>query len=115
MFNKFNSKVISTALLLVSQVPAAYATHQGGLEHVGTTTAVNIPLIVENVMNFGVALLIAIAALFILWAAYMYLTAGAIEGNMDKAKHYILYAVVAIFIALIAKALPLLVKSFFPG
>lgn len=116
MINKFNSKIVSTALLFASQAATVYAQAlPGNLPPVNTTNSIDIPRIIENIMNFGVALLVALAAIFILWAAYMYLTAGAIEDNLTKAKQYMLYAIIAIFVALIAKAIPIVVKGLFPG
>lgn len=112
MFNKFKSKITLTGLLLASQIATVSATHvtghvvnPGGITPISTPTNPNIPNIIEAIMNWGFGLLIALAALFVLWAAYMYLTAGAIEGNLDKAKQYIFYAVIAIVIGFIARGL----------
>ena len=113
MFNKFNSKITLTTFLLASQIATVSAAVDslGNVVPIVTSNALDIPAIFDRLMNWGVALLVALAALFILWAAYMYLTAGAVEGNMDKAKHYMLYAVIAIFIAFLAKAIPIVVKT----
>ena len=64
-------------------------------------------------MNFGVALLVALAAFLSFGRPICTLTAGAIEDNLTKAKHYMLYAIIAIFVALIAKAIPIVVKGLF--
>ncbi|HZX00873.1 MAG TPA: hypothetical protein VFE87_00530 [Candidatus Paceibacterota bacterium] len=105
MINKFKSKITSTALLLASQVATVSAQGPGGVTPIATSGTINIPGIVNSIMNWGFGLLVVLAALFMLWAAYMYLTAGAIEGNLDKAKHYILYAVIAIVVGFIAKGI----------
>lgn len=110
MLNKFKSKITLTGLLLVSQIATVGATshnvtNPGGITPVIVPTNPNIPNIVNAILNWGFGLLIALAALFVLWAAYMYLTAGAIEGNLDKAKQYIFYAVIAIVIGFIARGL----------
>ncbi|MEK7512780.1 MAG: hypothetical protein AAB601_01115 [Patescibacteria group bacterium] len=50
-------------------------------------------------------LLMALAVIFLLYAAFLYLTAGGDDTKVATAKKIIVYAVVAIVIALLAKAI----------
>lgn len=49
---------------------------------------------------------------FILWAAYLYLTAGEDSSKVDKAKKQLVNAVIAIVIALIASGVSGIINSF---
>ena len=53
----------------------------------------------------------AVAAFFFLFAAFTYLTAGGNETNIGKAKNILLYAVVAIIVALISLSIGTFVRS----
>jgi len=68
--------------------------------------------IVNKVINWMQALLFLLATIFILYAAFLYLTSGGDETKTKKAKDIIIYAVIALAIALIAQGVGALVKSF---
>ena len=53
----------------------------------------------------------AVAAFMFLFAAFTYLTAGGNETNIGKAKNILLYAVVAIIVALISLSIGTFVRS----
>lgn len=53
----------------------------------------------------------ALAVIFIFYAAFLYLTAGGEEEKVKKANHQLIYAVIAIVVALFAYGLPLFVKN----
>ena len=56
--------------------------------------------------------LIILAVIFILVAAFRYLTAGGDPENVKKAGSVLLYAAVAIAVALLAKAIPVVIGTF---
>ena len=58
-----------------------------------------------NVLNFALTFLGLIAVAFIVYAGYLYVTSGGDDGNMEKAKKIILYAVIGILVILAAFAL----------
>ncbi|MBI4087699.1 MAG: hypothetical protein HY434_02610 [Candidatus Liptonbacteria bacterium] len=60
-------------------------------------------------------ILIALAAIMVIWAAYIYLRAGDDSEKVSKAHKTITYAAVAVVVALIAKGFPVLISSIFPG
>ncbi len=113
MMNKLGLKITSTGMLLASQIAAVSA--QGNVSSVNVPPTLDIPAIVDRVMNWGFGFLIVIAALFLLWAAYMYLTASVFPDNMNKAKNYILYAVIAIVVAFIARGAVTIVTTLLRG
>ncbi len=58
-----------------------------------------------NVLNFGLTFLGLIAVAFIVYAGFLYVTSAGDDGNMEKAKKIILYAVIGILVILAAFAL----------
>ena len=73
--------------------------------------AADIPGLVGSIINFLFGLLLAIAALFVFYAAYLYLTAAGNEDNVKKARSYIIYAVVAIVVAFLSRTVIALVRE----
>jgi len=67
------------------------------------------------IINWAFWLVIVFAIIFTLVAAFKYLTAAGDPEKVKRAGSTMLYVVVAIVIALIAKGLPLLISSFIGG
>jgi hypothetical protein len=61
--------------------------------------------------GWAFAFLVVIAILFILWAAFNYLTAQGDPEKVGKANQALLFSAVAIAVAILAKAIPALVGS----
>jgi len=59
--------------------------------------------------------LIVLTIIFVLVAAFKYLTAAGDPEKVKSASHTLLYAAIAVIVALIAKGLPLIVSSFIGG
>lgn len=57
-------------------------------------------------------LLLIFAVLMLIWAAFLYLTAGGDEEKVGKAKSIIMGAVIALVIAFVASGIPTLVQTF---
>jgi type III secretory pathway component EscV len=60
-------------------------------------------------------ILISIAVIMVMWAAYLYLTAGDDPQQVQKATKTMTYAAVAVVVALIAEGFPVLISSIFPA
>lgn len=56
-------------------------------------------------------IVIALAVVFIIYAGFLYLTSGGDENKIKSAKEYIIYAVVGVAIALVARGLVMLVQT----
>lgn len=67
------------------------------------------------VINWIFYLLIILTIIFVLYAAFKYLTAGGDPEKVKAAGSILLYAVIAIVVALLAKGIPLIVSSFIGG
>ncbi|MEK7542841.1 MAG: hypothetical protein AAB503_00855 [Patescibacteria group bacterium] len=70
---------------------------------------------IQTLTNWMFGLLLLLAVIFILWAAFKYLTAGGDEEALGKAKSILIYAIIAIAIAVLAKGIVALVSSFLGG
>jgi hypothetical protein len=64
-----------------------------------------------NITNWLFYFLIILAVVFIIIAAFKYLTAAGSDEKVTSASHMLLYAVIAIIVGIIAKAVPGLVGS----
>jgi len=104
MISKLKYKLTSVALGLILS-PLATASAIGGVDPVVPPEQIRIKNLIITITNWGFGLLIIVAAAFILFAAYLYLTAGQNPENQAKAKNYILYAVIAIIVGFVARGL----------
>ena len=68
--------------------------------------------LVEKAANWLLYIVIALAVVFIIYAGFLYLTSGGDEEKTKAAKNYIIYAVIGIAIALLARGIVLLAKNF---
>lgn len=59
------------------------------------------------------AVIIAVATVMLLYAAWLYLTAAGSEEKVARAKSTITYAIVGIAVAILAGGIPRIVQSFF--
>src|SRR3989338_9002066 len=85
---------------------------QGGISPVEPLAGnVNIQTIINTVSNWALGLLIALATLFVIYAAYLYLQSSGDEEDIGKAKNTLIYAVVAIVVGLLAKAVAYIVTQ----
>jgi hypothetical protein len=71
--------------------------------------------IICTIINWVFWLLIVLTIIFVLVAAFKYLTAAGDPEKVKSAGSTLLYAAIAVVVALIAKGLPLLVSSFIGG
>jgi len=78
-------------LLALAQVPGPIV-----------TSPVQIAQLLQKILNFVGAIVLTIALIMLLWAAILYLTAGASETAHTKAKSVLIYAIVGIVVAVLA-------------
>lgn len=92
------------SLLLIPLLSLAQG--QGGPE-----TGQALVNLIERVANWLAALLFALAVIFILIAAFGYLTAGGDDEKIKTAKQKLVYAIIAVVIAALAFFIPGLVLN----
>jgi|SRR3989344_9310936 len=101
--------VAATVVALAPLLAAAQPTNiPGGFEVPNIPEEVNLAATITNVLYFVFAILIAIAAIFIVYSAFLYLTSGGDEEKLEKAKKFLIYAIVAVVVALAGRGLLLI-------
>jgi len=104
---------IGIALSLLAPL-AGFA--QGGITPVNPLSEqTNIITIIDRVSQWALGLLLVLAAVFIIYAAYLYLTAAGNEENVGKAKNVIIYAAIAIAVGLLSRVIVFLVRGLIGG
>jgi len=75
------------------------------------TDANTVVIILNNIINWVFWVLLFGAAIMILVGAFFFLTSGGDEQKITTARNYILYALVALVVAFLAKGLVALVRA----
>lgn len=75
-------------------------------------TAGGVKGVIQSIVKWVYVIFFIIAVLFIIFAAYTYLTAQGDPEKVKNATNQIIYAVVAIVIALVAVSIDLIIKNF---
>ena len=81
----------------------------------GVTTLSGVGQTLCGITNWLFYFLIIIAVIFIIIAAFKYLTAAGDPEKVKAASHMLLYAAIAIVVGIIAKAVPSLIGSVLGG
>lgn len=71
--------------------------------------------IINTVGQWLFGILLALAVIFLVYAAFLYLTAAGDDKKIDQAKKIILYAVIAIIVAVLARGIVAVVQSLVVG
>jgi len=66
--------------------------------------------VLENIVNWLFAILLIFAAIMIVIAAYMFVTAAGAPETVAKARHFVIYALVGVAVAAVARGLVVLVN-----
>ncbi|MEK7076658.1 MAG: hypothetical protein AAB967_00340 [Patescibacteria group bacterium] len=83
-----------------------------GAEQTNITSVEDLQNVVSRIVGWAQVFFYIIATLFIILAAFRYLTSGGDEEKIGAAKNMLIYSIVAIAIAAIAGGVVLLVRNF---
>lgn len=108
---KITTGIIALSFLIMT--PALVFGQTGGITPEVIPPTINIPTIVNRIMDWAFGLLLAVAAAFFVYAAFMYLSGT--EENIKKAKKTIIYVIIAIALAFAARGIGAIVKSLMTG
>ncbi|MBI4993580.1 hypothetical protein HZC33_01290 [Candidatus Wolfebacteria bacterium] len=78
----------------------------------GLSSYAGIITTIDTLANWMLGILVAVAAIFYLYAGYLYLMASGNEEQFAAAKSYIIYATVAVAVGLLSKTITALLQSF---
>lgn len=108
-------KLLAASLVVMALAPTTVALAAFGPipipEPVDVPSTESFYELLEVVANVIFTVLIILAVIFILFAAFYYLTAAGDPTKLEKAKTILIYAGVGIAVALVARGIPLLVRS----
>ena len=110
--------VVKSALLTSVLAPAiALAGDIGGISEQAPVAGGDVKIIdiITTLIGWLTALLIILAVVFIIWAAFIYLTAGGDTEKVGKANKMLIYAAVAIAIALLSQGIVFIVGQLATG
>lgn len=106
-------------ILLASGIPSLIASILGAGSSSSSTTGAGssistfagVVLIITNIANWMFGIILALSVVFLLYAAFLYVTAAQDEKNIDKAKQIIIYVVIAIIVAVLTNVIIAVVQS----
>ncbi len=113
--NKFKGAVTIASSMVLASVPLlAFGQIGAGGESIpsGFQSVTGFRNFITSIGNFLFAILLVIAVIFIIFAAYKYLVSGGDPEKVKSASNTLLYALVAVVVALLARGLVSLVKTF---
>ncbi len=112
VFKKTAITVGNLLVLMPLFAEAQIAPWGGGIPLVTPNAQFDILKFVTQVLSWAFGLLIVIAVLFIVYAAFLYITAAGEDDKIKQAKNYIVYAVIALVVGAISQALIAIVRNF---
>ena len=108
------SPIITLSVLALSNVVLAqqYGQQYTGITPTGPGTVGGIVGLIGQIVRWVYIIFFIIAVLMIILAAFSYLTAGGDEEKVKAAKNRIIYAAVAIMVALLAVGFESIIRTF---
>ena len=95
-------KILKIATIAAAFAPLmVLAANPGGIAPV-TQSPYNLQQLIDTVTNWATGLLVAISVLFVIYAAFIYITTSGDPKGVEQAKNIIIYSVVAVVVALVA-------------
>lgn len=71
--------------------------------------------IIANLVNWAMGIFFAVAVLYLFWAAYLYLSSSGDAEKMTEVHTRLIYAIVAIAVALLAGSVRFIVENVLRG
>jgi hypothetical protein len=69
----------------------------------------------NNLLNIGLGVAVAVSAFFVMWGAFMYMSAGGSPHQMERAKAAIVNALAGLAIVLMARVIAGMIQSAMGG
>lgn len=109
-----SAMIVSFPLLTFAVINDISGTSPGGIKAERLdTNQLAISRIITNVTSWTAGLIAAVAVLFVIYAAYLYMTSAGDPAKVADASKYILWAVIASIVALSAFGIIALAKAVF--
>lgn len=108
----FSLTALIVGLLIFGNIAVGQVANIPGIDRVGPSTVGGIVDIIRQVVRWIYIIFFIIAVLFIIMAAFTYLTAGGDPEKVAVAKNRLIYAAVAIAVAFLAVGFEAIVRNF---
>jgi hypothetical protein len=69
----------------------------------------------NNLLNVGLGVAVAVSAFFVMWGAFMYMSAGGSPHQMERGKAAIVNALAGLAIVLMARVIAAMIQSAMGG
>lgn len=103
---------IAPALLLLGIAAFAFAQTPPGLQTPGAVADLPALLLkIDTIVNLVFTALVVFAIIYIILAAFQFVTAGGDPNGVLQARSKLIYAAVGIIVALLAKSIPTVLKA----
>lgn len=106
---------VASALLLMGVAQVAFAAIDPGTIPAGPQTRDQLLVIIDNVINLVFTALIVFSVIYIIMAAFQFVSAGGDLAAVTQARQKLIYAIVGIIVALVAKGIPFVIRSVLGG
>jgi len=103
-------KIILSLLLTGFLVIPAVGLAAEPITTMQTAPNLNVMLALDNIVNWLFTILLVVAAIFIVVAAFYFVTASGAPEKVEMARNFVLYALVGVLVAFLAKGLIYLVR-----
>jgi hypothetical protein len=110
------TKKIALGLVLFAIAAPAFAQISGiTAPNAPITSLGGVSTTITKIVNWMIGLFWVIAVAFLIWAAFVYLTAGGDEEKIKEAKSRVVYALIAAAIALLSTGIQAIATSLLTG
>ena len=104
--------VIALLFVVTVNIASGQTTNIPGVQPVGPSTVGGIVDVLRGVVRWVYIIFFIVAVMFILFAAFNYLTAGGDAEKITTAKNQLIYAAIAIVVALLAVGFEVIIRNF---
>jgi len=110
--NKLALKIGATAVAFMPAV--AFAQSESPRTDI-ITTGSDLENLLGTIRDWFYTIFLVLAVIFLIWAAFLYLTAAGNEDKVSRAKTALIYSIVAIAVAVLAGSLTSLIANVLGG
>ena len=100
----------ASAVLLMGIAQVVFAIDPGTAP-TGPTNLAGLLVVVDSVINLVFTVLIVFSVIYIIMAAFQFISAGGDVAAVTQARQKLIYAVVGIIVALLARSIPVVIRS----
>lgn len=101
--------VFASSIILV--LPIMVLAQQPGPDQAPQWGELDVMQVLEKVTNWLFAILLIVAAIFIIMAGYFFVTAQGDPDKVKTARNFVLYALVGVLVGFVAKALVMFIDT----